>query len=98
MFGDDEDIRSYKDLAEDYRRGMERHDELIATMKADLDAKDVEIAQLRKTVDGLTSDLPPTVHWRKCRDCGTVQLHADNRTPYVLCRRCNSQDTRKVDR
>ena len=40
MFGDDEEIRSYKDLADDYRRGMERQDKLIATMQVELDAKD----------------------------------------------------------
>jgi len=55
-----------------------------------------EIERLQKTIDGLSSDMPPTVHWRKCHDCGTVQLHADSRTPYVLCRKCGSQDTRRV--
>ena len=97
MFGDDEEIRSDKDLAEDYRHGMERQDRLIATMQAELDAKDVLIARLRQTVGALNSDMPPTVHWRKCHDCGTIQLHADNITPYVLCRKCGSQDTRRIN-
>ena len=38
MFGNDEDIRSDKDLADDYRAGMERQDRLITTMQAELDA------------------------------------------------------------
>jgi len=96
MFGDDEDIRSERDLADDYRQGIEAQDRLIAVMKAELDVKDAEIVKLRKTVNVLTVDLPPTVHWRKCHDCGTIQLHADNIAPYVNCRKCRSQDTRKV--
>jgi len=95
MFGDDEEIRSDKDLAADYRSGMERQDRLIAMMQADLDAKQAEIVNLRKTVDGLMSDMP-TVHKRKCRDCGSVSWHADNITPYVLCPKCKSQDTGRV--
>jgi hypothetical protein len=43
---DDEYIRSDKDLADDYRAGMERQDRLIATMQADLDAKQAKIQQL----------------------------------------------------
>lgn len=42
-------------------------------------------------------ELPPTVHKRKCWDCGTIQMHADSQTPYVLCRKCGSQDTRLVN-
>lgn len=38
MFGDDEGIRSYKDLAEDYRRGMEAQDRMIADYRRDNEA------------------------------------------------------------
>jgi hypothetical protein len=44
----DEAIRSYRDQADDYRAGMERQDRLIASMRADLDAKDAEIVRLRE--------------------------------------------------
>ena len=47
------------------------------------------------TVDSILRDAP-SVHQRKCRDCGKTHWHADNRTPYVLCPECKSQDTRKV--
>lgn len=33
-------------------------------------------------------------HVRKCWNCGNVGLHRDNITPYVLCAKCGSQDTR----
>lgn len=38
----------------------------------------------------------PSVHLRKCHDCGNLAYHADNVTPQVLCKKCGSQDTRKV--
>ena len=47
MRENDESIRSDKDLAEDYRRGMERQDRLIATMQAELAQKNAEIFRLR---------------------------------------------------
>jgi hypothetical protein len=43
---DDELIRSDRDLADDYKAGMEVLDKVIATMQAELDAKDAKIAQL----------------------------------------------------
>lgn len=33
---------------------------------------------------------------RKCRDCGNVAFHDAPWTPYVLCGKCGSQDTRLV--
>lgn len=33
---------------------------------------------------------------RRCRPCGNVALHRDDRTPYVLCSKCGSQDTRLI--
>lgn len=33
---------------------------------------------------------------RKCHDCRNVSLHRDNITPYVLCPKCGSQDTRLI--
>jgi len=51
MFGDDEDIRSVKDLVADYRDGMERQDRLIATMQTALDVKDEKLCRLREYVE-----------------------------------------------
>ena len=51
-----------------------------------------EIERLQVIMDGL----PPELHKRRCRDCGNVAYHADNITPYVLCRKCGSQDTRLI--
>ena len=45
--------------------------------------------------ESMLTDMP-TINKRKCRTCGNVAWHADNRTPYVLCRKCGSQDTRLV--
>lgn len=33
-------------------------------------------------------------HHRRCHDCGAINLHNDNITPEVCCKRCRSQDTR----
>ena len=38
----------------------------------------------------------PSVHLRKCHNCGNVSYHADNVTPHVLCKACGDQDTRAV--
>lgn len=32
--------------------------------------------------------------YRRCRDCGAINLHSDNIAPEVCCKRCGSQDTR----
>lgn len=40
----------------------------------------------------------PSLHQRRCRDCGEVSWHADHVTPYVLCPHCGSQDTRWLRR
>lgn len=32
--------------------------------------------------------------YRRCWDCGAINLHSDNITPEVCCKRCQSQDTR----
>ena len=89
MRENDEAIRSYKDLAEDYRSGMETQDRVIAEYQRDNTALLVERNKM-------LSDMP-TVHKRKCHYCGNIAWHADNITPYVLCRKCGSQDTRKIN-
>lgn len=33
-------------------------------------------------------------HYRRCWDCGAINLHSDNIAPEVCCKRCRSQDTR----
>ena len=50
MFGDDEDIRSDRDQADDYKAGMERQDRLITVMQLDLDRKHAEIVRLREFI------------------------------------------------
>ena len=39
---------------------------------------------------------PNASHERRCHDCGNVGIHADRITPWVLCGKCGSQDTRAV--
>lgn len=36
------------------------------------------------------------IHERKCHDCGNVAIHQDSITPWVLCPKCGSQDTRRT--
>jgi hypothetical protein len=36
------------------------------------------------------------VHFRRCWDCGAINRHSDNIAPEVCCKRCKSQDTRKM--
>jgi ssDNA-binding Zn-finger/Zn-ribbon topoisomerase 1 len=40
--------------------------------------------------------VPPRPHYRRCWDCGNVALHTENVIPFVLCSKCDSQDTRLV--
>lgn len=35
-------------------------------------------------------------HQRRCWECGNVAEHKDSITPWVLCSKCGSQDTRRV--
>ena len=95
MLENDEAIRSYKDLAEDYKSGIERQDNLIKTMRRELDEKDAEIVRLQTMLDGLILDVP-SLHKRRCRTCGNIAWHADNVFPFVVCGKCQSRDTRKI--
>jgi hypothetical protein len=57
--------------------------------------------RIRETIEGMLAERSiladcPSVHLRKCHDCSSVAYHADNVTPHVLCKKCGSQDTRKV--
>lgn len=52
------------------------------------DSIEAEIAAIRRDV--------PTLHQRRCWDCGKTHWHATDRAPYVLCPDCKSQDTRKI--
>lgn len=38
---------------------------------------------------------PDSVHERTCHACGNKAIHADNITPYVTCRECGPNDTRR---
>lgn len=33
-------------------------------------------------------------HYRRCWECGAINLHADNYGPEVACKKCRSMDTR----
>jgi len=35
-------------------------------------------------------------NYRRCWECGAINLHADSITPEVCCKRCGSQDTRRM--
>ena len=37
-------------------------------------------------------------HQRLCWDCGNVAEHKDSITPWVLCGKCGSQNTRRLNR
>ena len=37
-------------------------------------------------------------HKRRCWACGNVEEHKDSITPWVLCAKCGSQDTRRLKR
>ncbi len=37
-------------------------------------------------------------HERKCWDCGNIAIHEDRITPWVLCKKCGSQDTRAMSK
>ena len=64
MFGDDEDIRSYKDLAEDYRRGMEAQDSMIADYRRDNETLLAERNRLRDAIEALRAYAEQThSHW-----------------------------------
>lgn len=57
--------------------------------------------RLRAELDGVLSEISEmlaveTLHRRKCWECKTTNWHADSRTPYVLCPKCGSQDTRRI--
>jgi ribosomal protein S27AE len=40
--------------------------------------------------------MPGNRHNRKCHECGNIAEHEDRITPWVLCSKCGSQDTRAV--
>jgi hypothetical protein len=50
MFGDDEDIRSDRDLAYDYRQEVARLERLIEVMQVDMDAQHAVLVRLREQV------------------------------------------------
>jgi rRNA maturation endonuclease Nob1 len=35
-------------------------------------------------------------HYRRCWECGAINLHSDNVAPEVCCKECGSQDTRRM--
>jgi rRNA maturation endonuclease Nob1 len=97
-------VRKRRDLAGPAARRREKISEIdlaIADLQAICNSTDDDTVtaialHAADTLAALASQLPQTLHQRKCWGCGTVAYHADNRTPYVLCRVCGSQDTRLV--
>lgn len=88
-------------MSTENRITVEELDELITDMQAICNAGDedvvVEIAtHAAELLYSLHAILPPTLHKRRCHDCGRVAYHADNKTPHVCCLKCGSQDTRLV--
>ena len=57
---------------------------------------DSVLLEALKVLVAIANDAQTMLHQRKCRTCGNVAWHADCVIPYVLCRKCGSQDTRKV--
>lgn len=55
-----------------------------------LEAENKRLAELAKELIAAN----PDCCWRKCWNCGKVQIHRSDITPGVLCRFCGSQDTR----
>ena len=41
-------------------------------------------------------DAAPGMHYRRCWSCENVAAHVDSVTPWVLCRKCGSPDTRLI--
>lgn len=66
-------------------------EDLVPAIKAMLD----ELEGLRELVAGAL-EAAPDLHWRRCRDCERESLHVEAITPWVLCRQCGSQDTRRM--
>jgi hypothetical protein len=79
MFGDDEDIRSDRDLADDYREGMERQDRLIKTMQAELDRQYAEIVRLRERL----SEICDLAAWHYDQDADPANTSPEDTTAHV---------------
>jgi hypothetical protein len=56
-----------------------------------------ECDKLREKVATLEAIIAAKLHQRRCWDCHTVFYAADAITPYCLCDKCGSQDTRLVE-
>jgi len=41
-------------------------------------------------------ELDSRKHFRRCHDCGAINRHLDSVAPEVCCKKCGSQDTRKM--
>ena len=91
--------RTRTDLLCDRCRNIERIKDLRPPKpagSADLDFLLEEIDQLEQAMAFLKADMGKGLHRRKCLGCQTVHWHVDNKTPWVCCPSCGSQDTRIV--
>lgn len=73
----------------------ERRD-VIASMIDRIDEQVIEIDELRTRLAEAEVVLSAKLHKRRCHDCGHIGWYADNITPYCLCEKCRSQDTRLI--
>lgn len=55
--------------------------------------REIERRERERAKQGPT---PGAAHTRKCWACGNVATHEDSVTPWVRCKKCGSQDTRRV--
>lgn len=55
---------------------------------AEVDCLQQRLAELREAL--------PSLHVRRCHDCGHESYHVDNVVPWVTCRMCSSKDTRRL--
>lgn len=71
--------------------------EFIAALRnaaRDLIVAAERVAELETQNARLQTIVASKLHQRKCHDCGEVFWAADSVTPYCLCEKCGSQDTR----
>lgn len=67
----------------------------VPKIYGDLASAESRIADLEAEVGRLREAMPELTK-RRCRDCGNIAYHSEPVAPYVLCRKCGSQDTSKT--
>lgn len=104
-----ESTREVQNLRDENDQLRNERDRLVAEAKATIKAAcdgapsgvygsvaEMLTDQHRKELDELRAIIAANLHQRKCHDCGHVDYYADCIVPYCICKKCASQDTRKV--